>query len=153
MSTVNIWIIVDTNWRQFSNDNFCLIRVLAEEWERREELERLQEEQNKMLEEERLKRQQFEMLQAEKEAQYKGMQLSHFLWLLILKSEVLADGYKFVLNVSFAFLTEAEKRLKELEEEKQRLDAELKAAQHKISKTEHTAHALQVQLRVSINFN
>lgn len=47
-------------------------RVLAEEWERREELERLQEEQNRMLEEERLKRKQFEILQAEKESQYKG---------------------------------------------------------------------------------
>ncbi|VVC91266.1 unnamed protein product [Leptidea sinapis] len=46
-------------------------RVLAEEWERREELERLQEEQNRMLEEERFKRMQFEMLQAEKEAQYR----------------------------------------------------------------------------------
>lgn len=50
----------------------CYFRVLAEEWERREELERLQEEQNKMLEEERLKRKQFEMLQAEKEAQFRG---------------------------------------------------------------------------------
>lgn len=48
------------------------VRVLAEEWERREELERLQEEQNRMLEEERLKRKQFEILQAEKEAQYRG---------------------------------------------------------------------------------
>lgn len=53
---------------------FFFIRVLAEEWERREELERLQEEQNKMLEEERLKRQQFEMLQAEKETQFKGIE-------------------------------------------------------------------------------
>lgn len=51
---------------------FYCYRVLAEEWERREELERLQEEQNKMLEEERLKRKKFEMLQAEKEAQYRG---------------------------------------------------------------------------------
>lgn len=46
-------------------------------------------------------------------------------------------------------VTEAARRLKELEEEKQRLDNELKAAQEKISKTEHTAQALQVQLRVS----
>lgn len=55
-----------------NNILFNIFRVLAEEWERREELERLQEEQNKMLEEERLKRKQFEMLQAEKEAQYRG---------------------------------------------------------------------------------
>lgn len=45
-------------------------------------------------------------------------------------------------------ITEAARRLKELEEEKQRLDNELKAAQEKISKTEHTAQALHVQLRV-----
>lgn len=43
---------------------------------------------------------------------------------------------------------EAERRLKELEQEKQLLDAELKAAQEKISKTEITAQALHVQLRV-----
>lgn len=55
--------------------NICFnvtFRVLAEEWERREELERLQKEQNKMLEEERLKRKEFERLQAEKEAQFRG---------------------------------------------------------------------------------
>lgn len=46
-------------------------------------------------------------------------------------------------------VAEAERRLKELEEEKRKLDAELKAAQDKISKTENTAYALQVQLRVS----
>lgn len=46
-------------------------------------------------------------------------------------------------------VTEAARRLKELEEEKQRLDDELKAAQEKISKTERTAQALNVQLRVS----
>lgn len=58
-----------TNWI----DVHCIcFRVLAEEWERREELERLQEEQNKMLEEERLKRKEFERLQAEKEAQFRG---------------------------------------------------------------------------------
>lgn len=45
-------------------------------------------------------------------------------------------------------ISEAEKRLKELEDEKQRLDEELRAAQEKISKTEHTAQALHVQLRV-----
>lgn len=44
---------------------------------------------------------------------------------------------------------EAQRRLKELEDEKQKLDAELKAAQAKISKTELTAQALQVQFRVS----
>lgn len=49
-------------------------------------------------------------------------------------------------------ITEAEKRLKELELEKQRLDAELKAAQEKISKTELTAQALHIQLRVIFIF-
>lgn len=56
----------------------------------------------------------------------------------------LTDMNHIIINIS-----EAEKRLKELEEEKRKLDAELKAAQDKISKTEHTAQALQVQLRVS----
>lgn len=46
------------------------------------------------------------------------------------------------------YITEAEKRLKELEQEKQQLDEALKAAQEKISKTELTAQALNVQLRV-----
>lgn len=49
--------------------------------------------------------------------------------------------------------TEAEKRLRQLEQEKQRLDGELKAAQEKIAKTELTAHALHVQLRVSNKIN
>lgn len=48
------------------------------------------------------------------------------------------------------FFTEAEKRLKELELEKQKLDAELKAAQEKISKTETNTQALHVQLRVGL---
>ncbi|GBP46505.1 hypothetical protein EVAR_45925_1 [Eumeta japonica] len=48
--------------------------------------------------------------------------------------------------VGSAFV-EAEKRLKELEKEKQRLDAELRAAQQKISRTETNANALQLQLR------
>lgn len=46
------------------------------------------------------------------------------------------------------YVLEAEKRLKELELEKQRLDDELRAAQEKISKTEITAQALHVHLRV-----
>lgn len=69
----NFKAYIRPNFIIFSQLQFFFIsRVLAEEWERREELERLQEEQNKMLEEERLKRKQFEMLQAEKEAQYRG---------------------------------------------------------------------------------
>lgn len=64
-----MWDYIDGNKNK---DTIDFYRVLAEEWERREELERLQEEQNRMLEEERLKRKQFEILQAEKESQYKG---------------------------------------------------------------------------------
>ncbi|XP_014254262.1 switch-associated protein 70-like [Cimex lectularius] len=44
-------------------------RVLREEWEKREELERLQEEQRLLLEQERAKRREFEQKQREKEKQ------------------------------------------------------------------------------------
>ncbi|CAH0390572.1 unnamed protein product [Bemisia tabaci] len=44
-------------------------RVLREEWEKREELERLQEEQRLLLEQERQKRREFEQKQREKETQ------------------------------------------------------------------------------------
>lgn len=47
-------------------------RVLAEEWEKREELERLQEEQQQMLATETLKRKQFEELQKAKELELRG---------------------------------------------------------------------------------
>lgn len=46
--------------------------MLREEWERREELELLQEEQRRMLEEETKKRQAFEAEQEEKDRQLKG---------------------------------------------------------------------------------
>ena len=45
---------------------------MAEEWEKREELERLQEEQQQMLATETLKRKQFEELQKAKEIELKG---------------------------------------------------------------------------------
>lgn len=47
-------------------------RVLREEWEKREELERLQDEQKILLEQEREKRMEFEKKQREKEAQLLG---------------------------------------------------------------------------------
>lgn len=47
-------------------------RVLREEWEKREELERLQEEQKLLLEQEREKRKEFEIKQREKENQLLG---------------------------------------------------------------------------------
>jgi hypothetical protein len=50
-----------------------LCRVLREEWEKREELEQLQEEQRILLEQEREKRREFEMRQHEKEAKLLGM--------------------------------------------------------------------------------
>lgn len=53
-----------------------------------------------------------------------------------------------VIYLNFHIFTEAAKRLKELELEKQRLDAELKAAQQKISRTELNTEALHVHLRV-----
>ncbi|KAI5719051.1 hypothetical protein M8J76_004276 [Diaphorina citri] len=43
--------------------------ILREEWEKREELERLQSEQKALLEQERRKREEFERKQKEKEAQ------------------------------------------------------------------------------------
>jgi len=51
---------------------FVSNRVLREEWEKREELERLQEEQRILLEQEREKRIEFERRQREKEAQLIG---------------------------------------------------------------------------------
>lgn len=51
--------------------NLCF-RVLREEWEKREELERLQEEQRLLLEQEREKRKEFEIKQREKENQLLG---------------------------------------------------------------------------------
>lgn len=48
-------------------------RVLAEEWEKREELERLQEEQKLLLEEERVKRKEYEDLQKRKEVELRSM--------------------------------------------------------------------------------
>lgn len=50
-------------------------RVLREEWEKREELERLQEEQRLLLEQEREKRKEFEIKQREKEIQLLGKNL------------------------------------------------------------------------------
>lgn len=52
-------------------------RVLREEWERREELEQLQDEQRRMLAEETKKRQEFERQQEEKDSQLRGMLSSH----------------------------------------------------------------------------
>lgn len=68
-----------------------MFRVLAEEWERREELERLQEEQNKMLQEERVKRQQFEQLQAAKEMEFRGMSKTQCL--IQCQAEGLVQGF------------------------------------------------------------
>lgn len=49
-----------------------IFRVLREEWEKREELERLQEEHILLLEQEREKRKEFEIKQREKENQLLG---------------------------------------------------------------------------------
>lgn len=49
-----------------------IFRVLREEWEKREELERLQEEHIMLLEQEREKRKEFEIKQREKENQLLG---------------------------------------------------------------------------------
>ncbi|KAI5697265.1 hypothetical protein M8J75_007670 [Diaphorina citri] len=46
-----------------------VLTILREEWEKREELERLQSEQKALLEQERRKREEFERKQKEKEAQ------------------------------------------------------------------------------------
>lgn len=54
-------------------DFICICRVLREEWEKREELERLQEEQRLLLEQEREKRKEFEIKQREKENQLIGI--------------------------------------------------------------------------------
>lgn len=49
-----------------------IFRVLREEWEKREELERLQDEHILLLEQEREKRKEFEIKQREKENQLLG---------------------------------------------------------------------------------
>lgn len=54
--------------------------MLREEWERREELELLQEEQRRVLEEETKKRQEFERQQEEKDAQLRGKIFVSFIW-------------------------------------------------------------------------
>ncbi|ENN75968.1 hypothetical protein YQE_07502, partial [Dendroctonus ponderosae] len=51
-------------------------RVLAEEWEKRDELERLQCEQKMLLDEERIKRQEYEERQREKEEQLRKQRLA-----------------------------------------------------------------------------
>ena len=43
-------------------------RMLTEEWERREQLEKMQEEQKMMLDQERNKREEFEKIQDERES-------------------------------------------------------------------------------------
>lgn len=48
-------------------------RVLREEWEKREQLEKLQEEQQKLLEMEKMKRLEFERMQQENERQLQGI--------------------------------------------------------------------------------
>lgn len=55
------------------SSRLLLYRVLREEWEKREELERLQEEQRVLLEQEREKRKEFEQKQREKELQLIGL--------------------------------------------------------------------------------
>jgi len=57
---------------KLDDDLRCISRVLREEWEKREELERLQEEQRLLLEQEREKRKEFEIKQREKENQLLG---------------------------------------------------------------------------------
>lgn len=47
-------------------------RVLAEEWEKRDELERLQREQKMLLDEERIKRKEYEERQRKKEEELKS---------------------------------------------------------------------------------
>lgn len=61
---------------------------MAEEWEKREELERLQDEQKMLLDEERVKRQEYEERQRQKEEQLRSKgkyhhQAIHFLSLNI----------------------------------------------------------------------
>ena len=53
-------------------------RVLREEWERREELERLQKEQQDLLESEKLKRLEFERKQQENERQLQGYYTTNY---------------------------------------------------------------------------
>lgn len=48
-------------------------RVLREEWEKREQLERLQQEQQELLEMEKMKRLEFERMQQENERQLQGI--------------------------------------------------------------------------------
>ena len=53
---------------------------------------------------------------------------------------------------SFNF-SEAQQRLQQLEEEKQKLDKELRSAQEKITTSEKSKEVLEAKLRVSFCFN
>lgn len=63
-----IWIPVGITVRNLQ------ARVLREEWEKREQLEKLQQEQQQLLEMEKTRRLEFEQMQQKNERQLQGMQ-------------------------------------------------------------------------------
>ena len=89
-------------------------RMLTEEWERREQLEKMQEEQKMMLDKERGKREEFEKIQDERESKVKL----------------------------------AENRIRELEEERKKLDDELKKHIEKSRRVNIGQEVLEVKRKV-----
>lgn len=69
-------------------------RVLREEWERREQLEKLQQEQQDLLEMEKMKRLEFERKQQENEHQLRGIENFIFMLKYELKNSSIALIYR-----------------------------------------------------------
>lgn len=119
-------------------------RVLAEEWEKREELERLQEEQQNMLATETLKRKQFENLQKAKESELKGKKKQYYY-------KKFDRDITIQQNIFIQF-TEAEDRIRQIEKKRQLLDEELRLARNKIRHSEESQQILEEKLMVNFWF-
>lgn len=108
--------------------------MLKEEWERREQLEKLQQEQQELLESERLKRLEFERKQQENEDKLRGN---------LLRCKDIIDA------VIFYHFTEATARLEQLESEKTSLDTELQTVREKVRRAEGAQILLEAQIVVT----
>jgi hypothetical protein len=85
-----------------------LCRVLREEWEKREELELLQEEQRILLEQEREKRREFETRQREKENQLLGM-ASYSTFISVISCFLSAGVLGWFMNTTIVLLSSGRK--------------------------------------------
>lgn len=104
---------------------------MAEEWEKRDELERLQQEQQLLLDEERIKRMEYEDKQRQKEEQLKC-------WLNKVCIKLMSSNVTYLIG--------AEERLAQLEKEREALDEELKQARQKMILSEGKKDFLEAKL-------